>query len=165
MALQLADTITKKSPAARDASKDDNRYMVRAVLNVNGTEIISPADVTARFSLDNVDDVAPLGPTAILLVEDGKGVITPNEKGVYTVGGIVDKSVDAPVATFTIQPTAAADTYASVRLVQTTADDTETKIDGEAGELEITVDVGALENAQYSFHALAVDAAGQRADT
>ena len=157
---ELEDTITADSPAARDVSKDDNTYTVRAVLSVNGTEILSPAGVTATFSVDNVDDVAPVGPTAILLVEDVAGEIIPDEAGAYTVGGIVDDSVNAPVATFTVQPTAAADTYASVRLVQTTEDGTVTDIDGEAGEMKITVDVGALENAQYSFHALAVDAAG-----
>ena len=157
---ELEDTITADSPAARDVSKDDNTYTVRAVLNVNGTEILSPAGVTATFSVDNVDDVAPVGPTAILLVEDVAGEIIPDEAGAYTVGGIVDDSVNAPVATFTLQPTAAADTYASVRLVQTTEDGTVTEIDGEAGEMKVTVDVGALENAQYSFHALAVDAAG-----
>ena len=157
---ELEDTITADSPAARDVSKDDNTYTVRAVLSVNGTKIMSPAGVTATFSVDNVDDVAPVGPTAILLIEDVAGEILPDEAGAYTVGGIVDDSVDAPVATFTIQPTAAADTYASVRLVQTTEEGTVTDIDGEAGEMKITVDVGALENAQYSFHALAVDAAG-----
>ena len=157
---ELEDTITADSAAARDVSKDDNTYMVRAILSVNGTEIMSPAGVTATFSVDNVDDVAPLGPTAILLVEDAAGEITPDEAGAYTVGGIVDDSVDAPVATFTIQPTAAADTYASVKLVQTAADGTVTEIDGEAGELAIAVEVGAVENAQYGFHALAVDAAG-----
>ena len=157
---ELEDTITADSPAARDVSKDDNTYTVRAVLSVNGTEIMSPAGVTATFSVDNVDDVAPVGPTAILLVEDVAGEIIPDEAGAYTVGGIVDDSVNAPVATFTVQPTAAADTYASVRLVQTTEDGTVTEIDGEAGEMKVTVGVGALENAQYSFHALAVDAAG-----
>ena len=157
---ELEDTITADSAAARDVSKDDNTYMVRAILSVNGTEIMSPAGVTATFSVDNVDDVAPLGPTAILLVEDAAGEIIPDEAGAYTVGGIVDDSVDAPVATFTIQPTAAADTYASVRLVQTAADGTVTEIDGETGEMAITVEVGAVENAQYGFHALAVDAAG-----
>ena len=157
---ELEDTITADSAAARDVSKDDNTYMVRAILSVNGTEIMSPAGVTATFSVDNIDDVAPLGPTAILLVEDAAGEITPDEAGAYTVGGIVDDSVDAPVATFTIQPTAAADTYASVKLVQTAADGTVTEIDGETGEMAITVEVGAVENAQYGFHALAVDAAG-----
>ena len=161
---ELEDTITADSPAARDVSKDDNTYMVRAVLSVNGTEIMSPAGVTATFSVDNVDDVAPVGPTAILLIEDVAGEIIPDEAGAYTVGGIVDDSVDAPVAMFTIQPTAAADTYASVRLVQTTEDGTVTEIDGEAGEMKVTVDVGALENAQYSFHAFGGGRCRQRAD-
>ena len=157
---ELEDTITADSPAARDVSKDDNTYMVRAFLIINGTEIASPDGVTATFSVDNVDDVAPVGPTPILLVEDVAGEIIPDENGVYTVGGILDDSVDAPVATFTVQPTAAADTYDSVKLVQTAEDGTVTEIAGEAGALKITVDVGAMENAEYSFHALAVDAAG-----
>ena len=68
--------------------------------------------------------------------------------------------MDAPVATFTLQPVAAPNTYASVKLVQTAEDGTVTEIDGDADTLKVTVDVGALENAAYSFHALVVDAAG-----
>ena len=162
----LEETITADSPAARDVSRDSNPYTVRAFAIANGTEYASSA--TATFSVDNIDDVAPLGPTAILLVEDVAGIITPNEKGVYTVGGIVDTVggiVDTPptppVATFTVQPTTAADTYNSVRLVQTDADGNVVEtFDGEAGKLKITVEVGELENLQqHNFHALAVDAA------
>ena len=154
----LEDTITAESPAARDVSMDSNPYTVRAIAIANGTEYASSA--TATFSVDNVDDVAPVGPTAILLVEDVAGEIIPDEAGAYTVGGIVDDSVDAPVATFTLQPAAAPNTYALVQLVQTAEDGTVTEIDGYAGAWKITVDVGALENAAYNFHALAMDAAG-----
>ncbi len=158
---QLEDTITADSPAARDASKDDDQYTVRAIaIASDGTETIAAAGVSAKLSVDNVDDVAPLGPTPILIVEDVAGVIAPDGDGLYTVGGIVDATVNSPIATFTVQPTAAEDTYASVKLVQTAADGTITEIVGEVGILKITVDVGQLENALYTFHALAVDAAG-----
>ena len=48
-------------------------------------------------------------------------------------------------------------TYASVNLVQTTGDSAETVAEGEAGVLDLTIDVGLLENGTYMFHALAVD--------
>ena len=35
----LADTITAESPAARDASKDENQYVVQGYANTNGTEV------------------------------------------------------------------------------------------------------------------------------
>ena len=135
---------------------------MRAFAIANGTEYASSA--TATFSVDNIDDVVPVGPTTITSVADIAGVIAPDSSGAYTVGGIVHYSVDAPVATFTVQPTAAADTYNSVRLVQTAADGTVTEIDGETGKTTITADVGKLDNGQYSFHALVVDAAGNCAN-
>jgi len=64
---------------------------------------------------------------------------------------------------FTVEPTAAPDTYAegSVRLVQTDADGTQTTADSDPGVLEApTVDVGMLENGTYTFHALVVDKFG-----
>ena len=120
------------------------------------------------FSLDNVDDVAPLGPTnitAVTQVADGvdSQPVEANEDGSYTVGGIVDEAVSSPMAMLTVEPTAAMDTYAegSVRLVQTDADGTQTAVDSEPGMLEApTVDVGMLENGTYMFHTLVVDAFG-----
>ena len=131
--------------------------------------------VQAMFSVDNVDDVAPLGPTnvSVTSVDATDSVLETAEDGTYTVGGLVDKyddSVSSPVATFTIEPTAARNTYQSVRLVT----DAEGVLVGDAtetaegsGVFEITVDVGTLadgetylENATYMFHALASDAAG-----
>ncbi len=162
VALALEDTITADSPGARDTAKDDNQYAVRAVaIDTSGTEWAS--DATAMFSVDNVDDVAPLGPTNIVTVTDADGAVSANADGSYTVGGLVDKyddTVASPMATFTIEPTAAAATYASVNFVQTDADSTETITDGGAGVLEFTVDIGALENGAYMFHALAVDEFG-----
>ena len=158
----LEDTITAESPAARDASKDDNQYMVRAVAiaEADGSETLSADGVTAMFSVDNVDDVAPLGPTNIVAVADVAGMIAANEDGSYTVGGIVDDTVPTPIAIFTTEPTADPITYASVNLVQTAEDAPETTTEGEAGALDITIDVGLLENGTYMFHALAVDEFG-----
>ena len=159
VAMELPDTIDKDSPAARDVSKDDNPYIVRAVAisAANESETGAPDGVNSTFSLDNVDDVAPLGPTNIVAVADVAGPIEANEDGSYTVGGIVDDTVPSPIATFTVEPTADPATYASVNLVQTTEDGTETVTEGEAGMLDITIDVGLLENGTYMFHALAVD--------
>ena len=123
----LEDTITAESPAARDASKDDNQYMVRAVAiaEADGSETLSADGVTAMFSVDNVDDVPPVGPTNIVAVADVAGMIAANEDGSYTVGGIVDDTVPTPIAIFTTEPTADPITYegASVNLVQTIAED------------------------------------------
>ena len=159
IALELPDTIEMGSPAERDASKDDNPYVVRAVAisAADEGETVSPEGVTSTFSLDNVDDVAPLGPTNIVAVADVAGPIEANEDGSYTVGGIVDDTVPSPIAMFTTQPTADPMTYASVNLVQTTGDSAETVAEGEAGVLDLTIDVGLLENGTYMFHALAVD--------
>ena len=167
VALELPDTIEMGSPAERDASKDDNPYVVRAVAisAANEGETVSPDGVTSTFSLDNDDDVAPEGETKIVAVADVASPITKNEDGSYTVGGIVDDTVPSPIAMFTIAQNPELDpiTYegGSVNLVQTTADGTETTTEGEAGILDtITIDVGLLENGTYMFHALTVDESG-----
>ncbi|MDE0397453.1 MAG: Ig-like domain-containing protein [Candidatus Poribacteria bacterium] len=162
VALELPDTIDKDSPAARDASKDDNPYVVRAVAisAADEGETESPDGVQSTFSLDNVDDVGPLGPTNIVAVADVAGMIEANEDGSYTVGGIVDDTVPSPIAIFTAEPTADPMTYASANLVQATEDSAETVAEGEAGSLDLTIDVGLLENGTYMFHALAVDESG-----
>ena len=166
VALELEDTIDKDSPAARDASLDANPYVVRAIAVTieDEPDVMAPDGVQSTFSLDNVDDVPPVGPTNIVAVADAAGMIEANEDGSYTVGGIVDDSVLPPWATFTIEQTADPITYegGSVNLVQTTADGTETIIEGDPGVLNVSkkIDVGMLENGTYMFHALAVDEAG-----
>ena len=163
------DTITADSPAARDASKDDNQYMVRAVPIEEADDFADPEaspNATAMFSVDNVDDVAPLGPTNIIAVSDiladgTEANILENEDGSYSVGGIVDVTVQHPVAIFTIKPEADPKTYASVKLVT----DAEGAVIGETIEIEegvfkITVDVADVPNGDYMFHALAFDEFG-----
>ena len=150
----VPDTITKDNPGARNASRDNNQYTVRAVaIGADGTEW--PSNRITRFSVDNVDDVPPIGPTPIVSVADADGQpIKANEDGSYTVGGLI-----SPVV-FTVQPEAKSTTYNSVNLVQTAEDDTETTTQGTSGQLEFTVNVGEIEDGTYTFHALAVDAAG-----
>ncbi len=171
VALGLEDTIDADSPAARDVSLDTNPYVVRAIAisAANESEAAAAAGIKSQFSLDNVDDVAPLGPTNITAVahvsESGEVVemVDANADGSYTVGGIVDETVPSPMAMLTIEPTAAPETFTdgSVRLVRTDADGTQTIADGEPGVVDAaTVDVGMLENGTYMFHALIVDAFG-----
>ena len=157
----LDDTITAESDAARDASKDDSQYMVTAIAVTSGAEEV-PGRPGAKtyLSVDNVDDVAPLGPTNIVAVADVAGAIEADADGNYTVGGIVDETVDTPIATYTTEPTADPSTYSSIQLVQVDADGNETMVDGEDGMLDITTDVGVLENGAYMLHALAVDEFG-----
>ena len=157
----LEDTITAEGDAARDASKDDNQHMVTAIAITSGAEEV-PGQPGAKtyLSVDNVDDVAPLGPTTIIAVADVAGAIEADADGNYTVGGIVDETVESPIAILTVEPTADPSTYSRVQLIQVDADGNETVIDGEAGMLDITTDVGMLENGAYMIHALAVDEAG-----
>ena len=54
----LPDTITKDSPAARDASKDDNPYTIRAFAVSDGKNDWA-SDAMDTLSVDNVDDVGP----------------------------------------------------------------------------------------------------------
>ncbi len=171
VALGLEDTIDANSPAARDVSLDTNPYVVRAIAisAANESEAVAADGIKSKFSLDNVDDVAPLGPTNITAVshvnENGEVVemVDGNEDGSYTVGGIVDETVPSPMAMLTIEPTAAPETYAegSVQLVRTDPDGSQTITDGDPGVVDAaTVDVGMLENGTYVFHALIVDAFG-----
>ena len=171
VALELEDTITADSPAARDVAQDSNPYIVRAIAlsAANESETAAPSGVQSRFSLDNVDDVAPLGPTNIVAVThvaegvDAQPPIAANEDGSYTVGGIVDESVPSPMIMLTVEPTAEPKTYAagSVRLVQTDVDGNQITADSEPGVLEApTVDIGMLANGTYMFHALVIDEFG-----
>ena len=172
----LADTITAGSPAERNVSFDENPYVVMGYANTNGTEVPPIPGVQAMFSVDNIDDVAPEGPTTISVTAVDPGFLeeTAEDGSSYTVGGLVDKydeEVASPVATLTIKPGADRKTYESVMLVT----DVEGLVVGEVTEtaegsgvfevpiFQVKVDVGTLadgeylENNTYMFHALAYD--------
>ena len=98
IALELEDTIDAASPAARDASLDANPYVVRAIAvsAANESEVPSPDGVKSTFSLDNVDDVAPLGPTNIVAVADVAGALMPTKMGVIQSVELLMKQCNRP---------------------------------------------------------------------
>ena len=173
----LEDTITADSPAARDASLDPLPYMVRAVATAEGTEIVSSEDVIATFSVDNIDDVGPIGPTEITKVAIPSGMIPLDGTQTYDSSRVADGST----AIFTIKPTAASDTYSSVQLMATDEKGSETVCEGMIVTVDLDVnfespsisrsanietkfdntkikfDISTLEYGRYAFHALAVD--------
>ena len=185
---ELADSLDVNSDAARallTGNADSNPYMVRAtaIAAADGTERSVP-DVTAMFSVDNDDDVAPIGPTNIVassINDDAMDMVfEDNGDGTYTIGALVDKydtdNVKPPIVTFTITPTAARTTYASVKLMTNLPEGavigqiTETEAD--SGVFTVTVNIGILmdeddmvhndvylANGAYMFHALAYDKA------
>ncbi len=169
--IKLDDTISRGDASERDVSVDENQYEVRAISltpkNIDHPEYPQRDGVEASFSLDNVDDVPPLGPTNIVGVSDRDAYgdmqsIEANEDGSYTVGGIVDQGVNSPAGIFHIEPTAEPITYAggSLKLVQTAPDGTETEAAGSLDDGYIEIDVGLLENGTYMYYALVADKEG-----
>ncbi len=169
--IKLDDTISRGDASERDVSVDDNQYEVRAISltpkNLNQPEYPQRDGVEASFSLDNLDDVPPLGPTNITGISDRDAYgdmqpIDANEDGSYTVGGIVDPGVNSPAAIFSVEPTAEPITYAngSLKLVQTAPDGSVTEADGSLDDGYIEIDVGLLENGTYMYYALVADEFG-----
>ena len=166
----LEDTIAVGDPAERDVMLDENPYVLRAAaVDENGTRYESVEALSQSFSVDNIDDVPPLTGTAILQVADAAGVIEAMES-VFTVGGIVDESVDAPVAMVMSMPIADPMTYSRVDLLINRRND-----DGSLGDAVVetafemgeenyttTADVSTLENGAYLFQALAMDEVGNQ---
>ena len=166
--ITLDDTIKRGDAAERDASLDDNQYRVRAISltpkNKAHSEYHQRDGVDAHFSLDNVDDVPPLGPTLITQVSDVAGTLAESEDGIYpevvTVGGIVDPGVPSPVAIFKIKPIAEKRTYqgGQIRLVQENPDGNKIELPAvDVTDEEIKVDVGLLPDGIYKYYALVSD--------
>ena len=92
----LEDTILDDTPAASDASLDDNPYVVRAIaVDTAGTGYPSAAGVTDSFSTDNYS------PTAITTVANEIEMVAPREDGSYYVSGLIHDSVPDPMLTLT----------------------------------------------------------------
>ena len=159
----LEDTITADSPAARDASQDENPWVVRGVaIDVDDTEY-PPDEVKEEFSVDNIDDVAPLTGTEIVNVA---GAVIMSSDGTFTVGGVLYEGIDLPVLNLTVQPAADPETFDLIELLINMANPDGTPGDaiGEAISFSLsddgytaTVDLTALENRAYIFQALAID--------
>ncbi len=165
----LDDTITKDDAAeGRDVRMDENPYIIRAVAIAGGADHTNDR-VHASFSVDNVDDVAPLESTMIVMVSDNAGMLMASEVGVFTVGGIVDETVPAPVAILTAKPRAHVSTFDHIKLMvnMRNADGTlgamvdvgKVVFESSGGYYTATLDVSDLANAEYGFQALAVDKA------
>ena len=161
----LEDTIMVGDAAERDVTQDENPYVLRAVaVDDTGALYESAEELSQSFSVDNVDDVPPLTGTAIVEISDAAGTIEAVD-GVFTVGGIVDESVDAPYATVMSMPIADPITYDRVDLLinrrndDGSLGDMVSEMQAEMGEenYTVTVDVSALENGAYFFQALATD--------
>ena len=166
--IKLGDTIKRGDAAERDVSLDDNQYRVRAIAltpkNLDHPEYPQVDGVDAHFSLDNVDDVPPLGPTNITDIADHVGSLVANEDdGSFLARGIVDVAVESTKLTFSIEPTAEPITYENglIRLVQTAPDGTVEELPPvDVSEGQIIVDIGNLENGPYMYYALTADEHG-----
>ena len=92
----LADTILDDSPAASDASLDDNPYVLRAIaVDTASAEYESADGVTDSFSLDNYS------PTAIVTVANEVEAVAPRADESYYVSGLLHESVPDPMLTLT----------------------------------------------------------------
>ena len=92
----LEDTIMDDSPAASDASLDDNPYVLRAIaVDTAGTGYPSADGVTDSFSLDNYS------PTAITQVANEVEMVAAREDGSYYVSGLIAEGVPDPMLTLT----------------------------------------------------------------
>lgn len=167
----LDDTITVDSPAARNAHLDKSPYMLRAIAtDAIGIKTISSDKVIKKFSVDNDDDVAPIGPTKIIEVVTPANMIPGDQTITYTYKPLPTDS-HSTVAIFTIQPKALTKTYSSVKLMQTDPDgelseckgmNVKVGIEGRDANSSNTVkfDIGPLKNGLHTFYALAVDESG-----
>ena len=167
--LEKFETIMVGDAAERDETLDENPWVLRAVaVDDTDARYESAEELSQSFSVDNIDDVPPLTGTAILEISDVAGTIEA-VNGVYTVGGIVDKSdppaVDAPYAMVMSMPIAEPITYDRVDVLINHRNDDGTLGDAvrekqaEMGEENYTVriDVSTLDNGAYFFQALATD--------
>ncbi|MBM3213679.1 hypothetical protein FJZ36_02030 [Candidatus Poribacteria bacterium] len=159
------DTVENKSPEARDATKDDNPYILR-IVPADAAGKTYPASKTVTVAVDNVDDVSPAAGTVIATVERQARVLTAWEPAVSADGKSI---VVRAKARFTAVVAAKAATYAGgkVLLASVKADNTVDSVVGElpaaeGPEYRFEVDSTAFANGTYRLAVLAVDAAGNR---
>ena len=92
----LEDTILDDSPAATDASLDENPYVIRAIaVDSAGTGYPSADGVTDSVSIDNYS------PTEITQVANEVAMVAPREDGSYYVSGLIAEGVPDPMLTLT----------------------------------------------------------------
>ena len=158
----LEDTILDDSPAASDASLDDNPYVVRAVaIDMTGTTYPSADGITDSISLDNYS------PTAITTVANEIEMVVPREDGSYYVSGLVHESVPAPMLTLTSRTGAHSSAFTGgIALAVNDASGTAMEIPatgfGDSGNYTFTgvFDLSSIPNGTYTFMAAAHAADG-----
>ena len=162
----LEDTILDDTPAASDASLDDNPYVVRAVaIDMAGTAYPSADGITDSISLDNYS------PTAITTVANEVEMVVPREDGSYYVSGLLHESVPDPMLTLTSRTGAHSSAFTGgIALAVNDASGTAMEIPatgfGDSGNYTFTgvFNLSSIPNGTYTFMAAAHAAAGSPED-
>ena len=162
----LEDTILDDTPAASDASLDDNPYVVRAVaIDMAGTTYPSADGITDSISLDNYS------PTAITTVANEVEMVVPREDGSYYVSGLLHESVPDPMLTLTSRTGAHSSAFTGgIALAVNDASGTAMEIPatgfGDSGNYTFTgvFNLSSIPNGTYTFMAAAHAADGSPED-
>ena len=158
----LEDTIMDDTPAASDASLDDNPYVLRAVaVDEAGTGYEAAEGVQETLSLDNYS------PTAIAQVANEVEMVAAREDGSYYVSGLLHESVPDPMLTLTSRTGAHPNAFpGGLKLVvndaagdAVEADATDFSAAGGAYYTS-TLNLASLANGTYTFMAVANNAEG-----
>lgn len=152
---RLEDTILDNTPAASDASLDDNPYVLRAIAVDAAAGRYESAEGRG-FSLDNYS------PTAIITVENEDEEVAPDADGSYYVSGLLHESVPGPVLTLTARTGAHPNAFKGGMMLAVN------NATGEAMEIPATgftpagnhtytgaFDLGSVPNGMYTFMAVA----------
>ena len=162
----LEDTILDDTPAASDASLDDNPYVARAVaIDMAGTTYPSADGITDSISLDNYS------PTAITTVDNEIEMVVPREDGSYYVSGLLHESVPDPMLTLTSRTGAHSSAFTGgIALAVNDASGTAMEIPatglGDSGNYTFTgvFNLSSIPNGTYTFMAVAHAADGSPED-
>ena len=162
----LEDTILDDTPAASDASLDDNPYVIRAVaIDMAGTAYPSADGITDSISLDNYS------PTAITTVANEVEMVVPREDGSYYVSGLLHESVPDPMLTLTSRTGAHSSAFTGgIALAVNDASGTAMEIPatgfGDSGNYTFTgvFNLSSIPNGTYTFMAAAHAADGSPED-
>lgn len=162
---QVADSVTNVEPEARDASQDDNPYLLRAV-PVDVADVDYAASETVSVSTDNVDDVGPANGSAITLVERQARNLVDYESALSADG---TSWVIRSNARLTIQVAAEPSSFVGGKVALVTVDaagavtGTVAELDAaDTKDYQLVLDSTAFDNGSYAVAALVTDADGNQ---
>lgn len=158
----LEDTILDDTPAASDASLDENPWVVRAVaVDMASTEYPAADGIEDRFSVDNYS------PTTITTVANEVEMVAPRADGSYYVSGLIHESVPSPMLKLTAWTGAHPNGFTGgIMLAVNDASGTAMEIPATAFEAlgnytyRGVFDLGSIPNGTYTFMAVAHAADG-----